>query len=164
MERDNYYQLQTNILCQADDFAETYKRCIEHKNPRIDKYGRRIADVVNVPAIVNAAFSCELYLKYLSETEERGHNLKKFYNLLDIETQNIIRNNINKSLDPRLFNFDDMLQRASNVFEDWRYIFEKPHTDGFKGTFINEYLKFFALFLPELQRLSQEKYNLKINN
>lgn len=34
MNSDSYYELQTNILFQADDFAEAYRRCIEGKKSK----------------------------------------------------------------------------------------------------------------------------------
>lgn len=162
MNSDSYYELQTNILFQADDFAEAYRRCIEGKNPKTDENGGKSLEVVNIPAIVNAAFSCELYLKYLTVIK-REHKLKPLFDSLNNATKNRIKNNVSKSLDQKIFNFDMLLERASNVFVSWRYIFEEPHTDGFMGTFINEHLMFFGLFLPELKKIAHEKYDLENN-
>lgn len=161
MKKNDYYKLQTNILDLADDFEEAFNRCEEGKNFRIDEYGRGCYEVVNIPAIVNAAFSCELYIKYLLGKKRHGHNLKKLFILLDSEIQNRIRTNINEILDNRLFNFDLMLERASESYKTWRYIFEKKRTDYFMGTFINEHLKFFNLFLPELKKIAYEKLKLQ---
>ena len=67
-----YNDFNVSIRNIANDFYSAYKRCIEGKNPHIDEYGRHVMEVVNVPAIVNAAFACELYLKLLIKSETRA--------------------------------------------------------------------------------------------
>ena len=76
-----------NILQQADDFFEAYRRCSKGENPRKDEYNRLCFSVVNVPAVVNAAFSIELYLKSILKSKEREHRLEILFNKLNIETQ-----------------------------------------------------------------------------
>lgn len=57
-----FYNFDVSIINIADDFFEAYKRCKEGKNPR-SNHGCIAFSVVNIPAIVNAAFASELYLK-----------------------------------------------------------------------------------------------------
>ena len=151
------YFLQTNILMQADDFAEAYCRCIQGENPSIDAYGRTCYHVVNIPAIVNAAFACELYMKSILGTNTKEHNLSLLYSQLNIEKQIRIRQYIDKSFDGHLiYSFDTCLKRAANVFVDWRYIYENEHSDGYMGCFINEYLEFFKHFTFILKEIAHE--------
>ena len=158
-----YYDLQTNILLQADDFTEAYHRCMCGVNPEVDEYGCMRCHYVGVPAIVNAAFACELYLKYLIGSKIEGvspqkrHDLKVLYSKLDKPLQNQIREYVEAQwTQPDGYSFDDLLERAKNVFVAWRYIFEEEHTDGYMGCFINEYLKFFELFVAILHKLAHE--------
>lgn len=146
------YDLKTTILQQADDFAEAYRRCILGENPHIDNYGRLCEHVVNVPAVVNAAFSCELYLKCIIDKKVREHDLKILFQSLDRSLQEIIADDIDKKLKGynKSYGFNMCLERAANVFEDWRYMHEKDYTGCYVGNRINEYLIFFDLFLNEL--------------
>lgn len=143
-----FYDLKTTILQQADDFAEAYYRCRYGVNWQKDEFGRMCAHVVNVPAIVNAAFACELYLKSLINEHVETHNLKTLYESLDEITRNTVSLLINKKIHNynQGFIFDACLENAANVFVDWRYIYEKEHTEGFMGNSISELLFFFFFF------------------
>lgn len=77
-----FYNFDVSIINIADDFFEAYKRCSEGKNLRFNEYGATVLSVVNLPAIVNAAFASELYLKSMLPKKARTHNLKDlFYKL-----------------------------------------------------------------------------------
>ena len=152
------YFLQTNILLQADDFFEAYKRCIYGKNPKVEG-GCTQYSVVNIPAIVNAAFACELYMKSLIKEKEnkQGHDLKELFDKLTNETQEQIKQFVNEKLETQPFySFDTLLDLAKNAFVEWRYIFEEEHTDGFMGCFINEYLMFFEYFVTALKDMAHK--------
>ena len=153
---DTLYDLQTNILLQADDFAEAYKRCREGKNPRRDEHERLCCSCVNIPAIVNAAFACELYLKsLLTNPPKKEHNISKLFCLLPEDIEQTIRNYVNDQFKGHpVYNFDYCIERAGDAFVNWRYIFEEEHTDGFYGTFINEYLSFFENLIPILKSIA----------
>ena len=158
-----YYDLQTNILLQADDFVEAYQRCIRGENPEVDEYGRVHSHFIAIPAVVNAAFACELYLKYLiglkieEISPKERHDLKALYFMLDTPLQNQIRQYVEANwTQPDGRSFDDLLGRAKDVFVLWRYIFENEHTDGYMGCFVNEYLSFFELFIAILKKLAHE--------
>ena len=121
--------LSRDIIQQADDFFEAYRRCTHGKNPKKDESGRLCFSVVNVPAIVNAAFSCELYFKSIIGNNAKGHALKKLFEQLDTDTQNYLREKINNEFSKnRLFDFDVCLEHISNAFGEWRYIYEESHT------------------------------------
>lgn len=124
-----YYNFDVNIQNIADDFYLAYKRCIEGKNPHVDEYGRHVMEVVNVPALVNAAFACELYLKMLIKDDTtRGHDLEILFSQLEVDDKDRIRNIITERLKKGSLEkgFDYYLKGISNDFEFWRYIHEKP--------------------------------------
>ena len=78
------YDLTTDILQSADDFYEAYKRCREVTNER-----HQGSKTINIPAIVNGAFACELYTKYLANSKLTGHNLKLLFAELDEKYQKL---------------------------------------------------------------------------
>lgn len=147
-----------DILQQADDFAEAFRRCSKGENPKKDELNRMCMDVVSIPAIVNAAFSCELYFKSML-TRPWGHKLKDLFEQLDVETQLQLKSEFDANFTHHLvYNFDFVLNDISNAFIAWRYVFEKPHTEGFYGCYINEFLMFFNCFLPIVKRIAHERY------
>lgn len=77
-----------------------------------------------VPATVNMAFACELYLKSLLSTGTeniRGHKLHELFERLpEKKKQDILRSPEFNGDDT----FEDSLQFNSTIFEDWRYHFE----------------------------------------
>lgn len=106
-----YVDFDTNKKNIANDFYLAYKRCTEGKNPHIDEYGRHVMEVVNVPAIVNAAFACELYLKMLIKDDTtRGHNLEILFNLLEFDDKDKIRISITEKLN------SDFLEKGFNYY------------------------------------------------
>ena len=140
-----------DIIEIADDFYEAYKRCIEEKNTRKLEDGRMCSDVVNIPAIVNGAFACELYLKSMQE-EISGHELKELFTSLTKELQEKIRNSIEPKLEEIGKSFDECLEGLSNSFCYWRYVFEKEQIEGlgFQDT-----LKVLPLFMKTFKEVSQ---------
>lgn len=155
------YCLQTNALSQADDFVEAYRRCVQGKNPSIDKYGRTCYSVLNIPAIVNAAFACELYIKSILATTIKDHDLAILFAQLDNEMQKKIRQHVdNCFVGHPTYSFDSCLKRAANAFIDWRYIYENEHSDGYMGCLINEHLVFFNHFVFILKELAHANYKI----
>ena len=125
----SYYDFDVNIQNIANDFYLAYKRCTEGKDPHIDECGRHVMEVVNVPALVNAAFACELYLKMLIKDDTtRGHYLEVLFSQLEVGDKNKIRKIITERLKKESLEkgFDYYLKGISNDFEFWRYIHEKP--------------------------------------
>ena len=85
-------------------------------------------EVVNVSAIVNAVFACELYLKLLIKSETRGHNLEILFDRLEPGDKDSIKISITEKLksDSLEKGFDYYLKGISDDFAYWRYIYEKP--------------------------------------
>ena len=126
-----YYDFDHSIIDIAEDFYNAYERCREGRNWHIDEYGRHCGECVNVPAIVNGAFSIELFLKSLSplsnkELRKNKHELAKLFLTLEEEDQASIRKAVEKRL-PSLYTFDSGLTIINNSFTFWRYIHLKPN-------------------------------------
>ena len=150
-----------DILQQADDFAEAFRRCSKGENPRKDEFNRMCMDVVSIPAIVNAAFACELYLKSMLE-QPWGHKLKDLFEQLDNETKIQLKNEFDASCSKHpVYNFEVFLNDISDAFVEWRYVFEESHTEGFYGCYINEFLMFFNCFLPIVKRIAHERHTAR---
>lgn len=81
------------------------------------------------PAIVCAAFACELYLKALqgaaSQILPRGHELEKLFGGIPILAQQSIRDDYDVALSKYGFILKDDLTEISRAFEKWRYMYEE---------------------------------------
>ena len=102
-----------------------------------------------VPAIVNYAFACEVYMKALlmepGAKEIKGHNLLDLFDMLPNEMQMDIQQTIDCSKSP----FREMLTNTSDLFEECRYIYE------YKSLRIN--LKFLQELSGSLKSVSHKK-------
>ncbi|MCL2772030.1 MAG: hypothetical protein FWD71_01655 [Oscillospiraceae bacterium] len=102
-----------------------------------------------IPHIIVVAFACEVAMKgiYFFETTidlKNSHNLKELFDKLSQATQNEIRNNIaNKD-------FDMLLEKNKNVFNEWRYLYEKTQIDKINAD---------ILFLDNFLNVLHEKLN-----
>lgn len=80
------------------------------------------------PLFMNAAFSCELYLKAIAMIESNsatftdGHKLNDLFSNISTTAQQKIRENYNKK--GIYITLDEMLLKYSNNFIEWRYSFE----------------------------------------
>ena len=77
-----------------------------------------------VPAVVNLAFSIELYLKFLlakNKTPHRGHKLLDLFDSLDSTIKQEIIDLTNYDKDE----FELLLSKHTEAFVEWRYIHEK---------------------------------------
>jgi len=97
-------------------------------NCSIGSYEKGLSIVV--PMLVNGAFACELLLKSLNPSLNRGHKLKTelFDKLKDTTKQDIINRFIVKSkntYDETTFNSDFI--KNEELFVDWRYFHEKSN-------------------------------------
>lgn len=147
----------TSILNIAEDFYHAYLRCLEGKNPTKDEYGRIRYDVVNIPAIVNGAFALELYLKSLSplskeELKQKRHSIKKLFLTLDNDTQERIRDEVEKEL-PLDYTFEKGLAIINNAFTFWRYIHTKPDL----GYGLNVTLNVLPAFIKVIRKEAMKK-------
>ena len=75
-----------------------------------------------IPATVNIAFCCELYLKELCTKESKNinriHHIKELYNMLSMKRKHEIREAAN------IYNFEGFLDEIDNAFVEWRYAYE----------------------------------------
>lgn len=147
-----YYDWDRSILDIANDFYDAYKRCTEPKNGYIDEYCRECYKVVNVPAIVNGAFACELYIKANLSQDIAGHELKALFDYLPEEKKNEIEQRVSDKLkwDNDSFNFEDTLAKFSNAFPFWRYIHEK---DSLGELGLNRSLQFLDVFIEVIKEM-----------
>lgn len=102
----------------AHTFHLAAQRCEEQRPLQNGKF-----EMLICPAIVNYAFACELYIKYLLQINGveqcRKHKLTDLFGLLPETSQQEIRTKMNTA------NFNQELNSISNAFVDWRYIYEK---------------------------------------
>ncbi|MDE6058845.1 MAG: hypothetical protein K2G44_02270 [Clostridia bacterium] len=143
------YDFRTDIVLIADDFYEAYKRCREDKNP-VHEGNILKFSACHIPAIVNGAFSLELYFKSILPPKIYGHELKTLFDKLADD----IKLEIREAVTPKLNNlawqksFEEYLEDINNVFVDWRYINEKDYAVDHLANRINEYLQIFEIMLP----------------
>ncbi|OEY71725.1 hypothetical protein [Salegentibacter salarius] len=112
----------------ADQFLELGKKGFERKTKDFEPQP--------FASLVNLAFAAELFLKYLIEENSEkgwGHNLKKLFNKLDENDRNTIYMSLifsysQKGRVDELKNgkMTELLENHSNLFEDFRYLYENP--------------------------------------
>lgn len=157
--------LQTNIIETANDFYEAFKRCNKEKNFRKEN-GVEIADVVNIPAIVNGCFACELYFKtLLKRYSKKEHNLYKLFCCLRKKEKELIKTKLGNLIQDsifqyRKFTFEEILQDIGNAFVDWRYIFEEEHMPGFYGNRINRFIPALHIILANLKEIAESNWSI----
>lgn len=149
---------ETEIIDIANDFYEAYLRCLEGKKTHTDEYGRIISSNVGVPAIVNGAFACELYMKSMipkANWQKCGHNLQLLLLQLPNDKQAQIREAVTSNLDLQFHSYKEYLTALSNCFGFWRYIHEKENFGivGFNGT-----IKALSIFLDTIRGLIKTEY------
>jgi hypothetical protein len=85
---------------------------------------------IGVALVVNGAFAVELALKRILEgasgSAVRGHELRKLWNKLDPSVQSKITPLVCSQIPLPMSRFDEYLDKCSNTFVDWRYMYEKP--------------------------------------
>lgn len=125
------------IYQQAEAFKLAYEQCMMCIN-------QNGAIILPIPAMVNSAFSVELFLKAVIKektSECRSHKLSDLFNRLPIEIQQEIMNETNHS------DFETQIERFSDAFVDFRYIYE----DIFKTKDLN--LKFWEDFSSAIYKI-----------
>ena len=107
-----------------------------------------------IPTVVNAAFSCELFLKALLIWKQQSakpikiHPLEELFSLLDQVDQAEIK----KASD--IFNWSSFMQESSKAFEKWRYVHEN---DAFLMISIGDLIR----FSKALKECYEKKHSLK---
>ena len=121
------------LFNNGGEFQKAAARCLG-----VNEYGTiEIAEELPAPAVVNAAFACEMYLKALIlksgkkyPTNRDGHNLKKLYDmLLEPIQKHIYQFCVNKE-DCAEIIFTSFLENHSRDFMDARYYVTK---EGWQG-------------------------------
>ena len=108
-----------------------------------------------VPAMVNSAFSAELFLKAILDengitfNRHEGHALEHLFRLLPIDQQAAIIEDINCA------DFDRNLSCCSKVFEEFRYL----HEDIFRSAGID--LKFWQAFTDAVKKHAENSVKYK---
>lgn len=149
-----------SILLQADDFYEAYQRCLEGKNPR-EKGSTTVYSIVAVPAIVNAAFACELYFKFLIGEERQSHNLLGFYSALPKEIQSEIDNCYKQYARDESDTARKAIDYVKKAFVEWRYLYKEDNVCQSNPTRLNEFLRIFEILVPLLKRLAYKAAHSK---
>ena len=143
-----------DILLQANDFYEAYERCLEGKN--IFAIGTTArAHIVSVPAIVNAAFACELYLKSLLGKELVSHNLMGFYRKLPPEIKNELRSAYRLQKAFGFSSFEEAIGAVKNTFVEWRYLYKEKNKSQSNPKDLNDFLNIFSIIVPILKKTAQ---------
>lgn len=115
------------------------------------------------PAIVNAAFSCEVFLKLLLRLEQidcqKSHNLKQLFEKLPPEIMETVKyQTIQKYGSWKDLWGRDILSQVSDAFEKWRYIYEIDRT---KSGSIHFDIDFPLAFRDALRVVCEKKLGMK---
>jgi len=133
-----------NILNTANSFLRAAERSEKQRSIEKGKF-----EMLLVPAVTNRAFSIELYLKAILLEENnpsKGHKLHVLFKELKIETKESIIKLCNLSSNE----VTEKLQNISNLFVEWRYIFELESAN------LNlEFLKVFSIAVRKSAELKQ---------
>lgn len=138
----------------AKEFSDTASRAAGNHDLETQGWTRpRI-----IPEIVNRAFSCEVFLKSLIVFSgiafRKEHELKALWELLAIELQDEIEQELSSRYGfGGADDFESLLDKTSNAFADWRYIYEVHALSGFPG--------FLAAFSDSLREVCCQKYHNK---
>lgn len=115
------------------------------------------------PAIVNAAFSCEVFLKLLLRLEQidlrKSHNLKQLFEKLPPEIIETVKyQTIQKCGYWKDVWGQEILSQVSDAFEKWRYFYEIDRTKS--GT-IHFDIGFLLAFRDALRVVCEKKLGVK---
>jgi len=142
-----------SILLQADDFYEAYLRCIEGKNKKV-KGNTTSWSVVNIPAVVNASFACELYFKSLIGKELKSHNLIGFYNKLSRDIKNELQEHYKYKKVGDCKTICQAINEVKNTFVEWRYLYKDEFKEQCNPKDLNRFLWIFATITPILKEVA----------
>lgn len=143
-----FYELSKGAFEKAECGMER-----KEKNPDVE-YG-----MLYIAGMVNAAFSCELFLKSMCNDTTK-HKLKELFDLLEEEEKDVVRYAVTARLkknNPQYneSTFDVDLKNISNTFVEWRYYYE----NGFQYDYTNVYFlralaDFFYCYYKEGMRIA----------
>ena len=127
------------IIKQAEKFYDVAKECIgpkynngwyigsrELSDEELEEY---LFPKETVTATVNISFCCELLLKSMLNTGNiiKEHLLKELFDMLDDSWKEIII--IKMKYKEHQEAFYERLDKISNCFVEWRYIYERPREE-----------------------------------
>ena len=115
------------------------------------------------PGIVNAAFSCEVFLKLLLHLEQmdcrKSHKLKQLFELLPLETKETIkRQTIHKCGYWNDIWGQEVLSQVSDAFVKWRYVYEN---DWSKSAVVRCDIGYLLAFKDALRVACEKKLGIK---
>jgi hypothetical protein len=121
----------------------------------LNEHDENISSFQVIPAVVNLSLSAELYLKYIISLDgpfKDERKLNKLFNKLKPEYQK----SIIKSMDDKYGHnehyskpgFHNILKTNSNLFNEWRYIFDFIDSKRFHWDY--DFLTAFIVILEEL--------------
>jgi hypothetical protein len=120
------------LKSQLSGFTDASKILKELYNKDINKFASLV-----FPDVVLTAFACEIAIKGIYNCEYK-HNLKShdllyLFNKLDEATRKEIKQGINE--------FDSLLEQNKDIFNEWRYIYEKEGKKHVGIQFLDNFLK-----------------------
>lgn len=132
---------------------------VQHNKGKYDKSNLDVS--LFVPAVVNCAFACELFMKSMLPKDTHGHELHSLFSKLDTGIQGKIQNATVDSMKKiRLSygntDFQNDLTENSNNFAEWRYFHEKSKCSAnlpFISNFMNA---IFSVAVEERNTLNKE--------
>lgn len=115
------------------------------------------------PAIVNAAFSCEVFLKLLLHLDQidcqKSHKLKQLFEMLPPEMMEIVKYQTTQKCGYWKDVWDqEILSQVSDAFEKWRYFYE---IDRAKSGSIHFDIGFLLAFRDALRAVCEKKLGVK---
>lgn len=133
---DDFETIFNNLDSIDKKSINAYRSAREFKNmatqPLVYIDGRYFPTII--ASMVNALFSCELFLKALLILRDkkipRGHSLKKLLNKANL-LMDVKKKLIN-------YDFEEELDKIDNSFAEWRYCYEKDTLTANCG-FINDF-------------------------
>ena len=137
----------------ACEFSESVDLCLNTQNNSL----------CMTPIIINAAFSCELFLKLLLHIKciryKKTHDLKILFELLPEDLKNKVKYCCVKRYGQWLDYCNlEYLKNISNVFSDWRYNYEH---DWSKSAVMKVELGFLIAFKDALKVQFKDIFEVK---
>ena len=143
------------MFCTGCEFADCADFCLNAASaphPRLLSYAS--------PAVGNAAFACEIFLKLLLHwhgiAEKKIHKLKDLFEKLPDDTQIILKNSVVSHYGSwkDVWGFD-CLDNVTDVFVIWRYSYEH---DWSKSTQMHVDFGFLIAFRDSLKELCSQSF------
>jgi len=111
------------VFDQARNFKIAAERCFE-----VRPLNEKQFECLMIPAIVNASFACELFLKAIIDARgtirKKEHSLKELFGLLPYQDNESIKENLEDA------DFLAELDAISDSFVKWRYLHEKTDEES----------------------------------